>query len=333
MNKPGLQTKRIGFVAAALAFALVASLISGCVVTAHPRPVVYGPPPAEVGVFYDTLSPYGEWIVVEQVGRVWRPHPWIVGAEFEPYVTGGYWVNTDAGWSFKTEWVWGWAPFHYGRWYRDGSLGWVWVPGTTWAPAWVEWRYGGGYVGWAPLPPPGVAVVYHSYQAPWVFVPTRYLVEPEVRRYALPAREVHVAFAVTQPLHPATGQRGMQWHVGPPPGEVARAAGRHIASVPLNAPPPAPGVVRPVTAGPPHTARAGAPVPPGAAPPPSRGGISSPPVAPGHPSPPPGPSPGSVGSSPHPPGPAPGSPSQTAKPPSEAPANGSPPAGHPSSVP
>jgi hypothetical protein len=34
----------------------------------------------------------------------------------------------------------------------DG-LGWVWVPGTRWAPAWVSWRSGDGYYGWAPLPP------------------------------------------------------------------------------------------------------------------------------------------------------------------------------------
>ena len=27
------------------------------------------------------------------------------------------------------------------------------MPGTVWGPAWVSWQYGGGYVGWAPLPP------------------------------------------------------------------------------------------------------------------------------------------------------------------------------------
>ena len=27
------------------------------------------------------------------------------------------------------------------------------MPGYQWAPAWVSWRYGGGYCGWAPLPP------------------------------------------------------------------------------------------------------------------------------------------------------------------------------------
>jgi len=36
------------------------------------------------------------------------------------------------------------------------GLGWVWVPGYEWAPAWVSWRYGDEYVGWAPLPPAAV---------------------------------------------------------------------------------------------------------------------------------------------------------------------------------
>ena len=30
---------------------------------------------------------------------------------------------------------------------------WIWVPGIEWAPTWVTWRVGGGYIGWAPLPP------------------------------------------------------------------------------------------------------------------------------------------------------------------------------------
>ena len=47
----------------------------------------------------------------------------------------------------------GWAPFHYGRWLYYNSLGWSWIPGYRWAPAHVSWRYGGDYVGWAPLIP------------------------------------------------------------------------------------------------------------------------------------------------------------------------------------
>jgi len=29
----------------------------------------------------------------------------------------------------------------------------VWMRGVVWAPSWVCWREGGGYIGWAPLPP------------------------------------------------------------------------------------------------------------------------------------------------------------------------------------
>jgi hypothetical protein len=47
----------------------------------------------------------------------------------------------------------GWATYHYGRWTRLRGIGWVWVPGEEWAPAWVSWRKSNDYVGWAPLPP------------------------------------------------------------------------------------------------------------------------------------------------------------------------------------
>ena len=32
---------------------------------------------------------------------------------------------------------------------------WGWVPGHSWGPGWVEWRGGGDYVGWRPLPAQG----------------------------------------------------------------------------------------------------------------------------------------------------------------------------------
>jgi hypothetical protein len=30
-------------------------------------------------------------------------------------------------------------------------LGWYWVPGNVWGPAWVSWASGGDYIGWCPL--------------------------------------------------------------------------------------------------------------------------------------------------------------------------------------
>jgi hypothetical protein len=106
------------------------------------------PGTASIGYFHQQLSPYGRWVAREGYGEVWVPY---VAAGWRPYTTG-HWVYTDQGWAWVADESWGWAPFHYGRWfYGDG--GWGWVPGTVWAPAWVAWRHGGGYVGWAALPP------------------------------------------------------------------------------------------------------------------------------------------------------------------------------------
>ncbi len=107
-------------------------------------------PRVDVGFFYDELSPYGDWVQTRDYGWAWFPrnvHPY-----WRPY-TDGRWVTTDYGWTWASNEPFGWATYHYGRWERDPRFGWLWVPGTVWGPAWVSWQYGGGYVGWAPLPP------------------------------------------------------------------------------------------------------------------------------------------------------------------------------------
>jgi len=101
-------------------------------------------------LFYNELSPYGHWVDYPGHGYVWIPQ---VSGGFAPYATNGYWVNTEYGWSWVSNYRWGWAPFHYGRWDLDNRLGWYWIPGNEWAPAWVSWRRGNGYYGWAPLGP------------------------------------------------------------------------------------------------------------------------------------------------------------------------------------
>lgn len=102
------------------------------------------------GVFYSSLAPYGQWVNAGEYGMCWRPMG--MPADWAPY-SSGHWVWSDYGWTWVSAYPWGWAPFHYGRWVVDYNLGWVWVPGYVWAPAWVQWRWGGGYCGWAPLPP------------------------------------------------------------------------------------------------------------------------------------------------------------------------------------
>ena len=102
--------------------------------------------------FYNKLEPYGDWIETGDYGYVFHPREAESSQRWRPY-TNGHWVYTDAGWTWISEEPFGWATYHYGRWTRLRGIGWVWVPGNQWAPAWVSWRKGNDYVGWAPLPP------------------------------------------------------------------------------------------------------------------------------------------------------------------------------------
>ncbi len=104
-------------------------------------------------IFYNSLAPYGSWVTVPSYGYVWQPTCAVATPGWRPYWNNGCWAWTDAGWYWNSSYSWGWAPFHYGTWVQAPSVGWCWVPGSTWAPSWVTFRYGGGYCGWAPLPP------------------------------------------------------------------------------------------------------------------------------------------------------------------------------------
>ncbi len=101
------------------------------------------------------LAGQGTWSDSPAYGRVWRPDERLLslgGAGFSPYVTGGQWLATDGGWYWQSDYAWGRVAFHYGRWVLDGST-WWWVPGSRFAPAWVDWRAGNGWVAWSPMTP------------------------------------------------------------------------------------------------------------------------------------------------------------------------------------
>jgi hypothetical protein len=97
-----------------------------------------------VDVFYDELQPYGSFYDDPSYGWVFAPSQ----ASYVPY-SNGYWKNTDYGFSWVSNDPFGWATDHYGRWVWVNR--WVWRPDTTWGPAWVQWRVGDGWVGWAPM--------------------------------------------------------------------------------------------------------------------------------------------------------------------------------------
>ncbi|HEY3359461.1 MAG TPA: DUF6600 domain-containing protein [Polyangia bacterium] len=199
-----------------------------------------------VQVFYEALAPYGSWVYLGPYGRVWRPSPSVVGIEFRPYVTGGRWVYTDVGWAFASDYDWGWAPFHYGRWVLATGYGWVWVPGTDWGPAWVEWRMGDGYVGWAPLPPggDGLEAEYSPY---WCFTPTGALASPGLARAVVVGPRAAPIFARSAPVRRTVYSHGLRFPAGPRVGVVRSYARAPLA--PRHVTPPRPGVVAPIHVG------------------------------------------------------------------------------------
>jgi hypothetical protein len=133
-----------------LALALMGILAMSCSpISAQPYSQDQPGAQVDVGIFYDSLAPYGDWVEIPNYGWSWAPR---VERDWRPY-TRGQWVMTDDGWFWDSDEQFGWATYHYGRWFNDEDYGWVWVPGTEWAPAWVSWRHGNGYTGWAPLPP------------------------------------------------------------------------------------------------------------------------------------------------------------------------------------
>lgn len=157
----------------------------------------------DISFFHDRLAPYGNWIQHQRYGWVWQPT--VVDVSWRPY-TDGHWVMTEEyGWFWDSDQEWGWAPFHYGRWACDGEFGWVWVPGYEWGPAWVAWRNGAGYVGWAPLPPevgwdPGTGLRLGGfnldagiYRPSWIFVEERHFLEPRLHQVFIePARNITI---------------------------------------------------------------------------------------------------------------------------------------------
>jgi hypothetical protein len=142
--------------------------------------------------FYDELEPYGRWVEYPGHGYVWVPD---AEPDFQPYSTRGHWIWTDDyEWMWVSDYDWGWAPFHYGRWDYDSYYGWYWVPGYEWSPAWVAWRDGGDYYGWAPIRP-GINISINfnigGYSPPyyfWCFAPRRYITSPRIYDYYVDRR-------------------------------------------------------------------------------------------------------------------------------------------------
>jgi len=174
--------------------------------------------------FYDELSPYGTWIDDPNYGNVWVPD---AGPNFRPYASDGHWVLTDYGNTWVSDYDWGWAPFHYGRWRFDDYYGWEWVPGYEWGPAWVNWRSGGGYYGWAPLNPGlSVSVSFGSgYDVPesyWVFAAAAYINSPRIYNYYVPRARVNTYIRQTNYITNVYVNDNRRYYAGPRREDIQR---------------------------------------------------------------------------------------------------------------
>ena len=177
-------------------------------------------------VFYDELSPYGDWVSDPTHGYVWIPY---VDAGFQPYQTNGYWVNSRFGNTWVSLYDWGWAPFHYGRWFFTDYYGWAWVPGYEWAPAWVSWRTGRGYYGWAPLwPSVGVHVSVGFPMHHWVFVPRRRFLARNIYNYYIPQRNVAVIYNRTTVINNTYVYNNRTYVAGPSRTELQRVTRSNV---------------------------------------------------------------------------------------------------------
>jgi hypothetical protein len=162
-----------------------------------------------VEVFYDQLAGYGFWYDDPVYGFVFAP-------EDHAYVpfSNGNWQLTAYGWTWISHDPFGWATDHYGRWvWRDR---WVWVPDTTWGPAWVQWRAGESWVGWAPLGFDDDAYVPDDY---WRFIPVQQIAAPDLTSYYV--RDHGRYLRDSEPLW-RFGRYGQRWWIAGPGDEFLR---------------------------------------------------------------------------------------------------------------
>ncbi len=181
-------------------------------------------PPVTMDDFQEATDSYGEWLDTPEYGRVWRPDQAVVGDDFEPYVTNGHWISAEEGWAFESAWAWGWAVFHYGRWFWDArTTRWLWSPDLVWGPAWVQWRTVGDTVAWLPLAPRTVTVDPRLYAPLWIAVETRSFLRPDLSRYRIAASSRVLAGRSAPPAQPARTGPVAPLRRGPPRPTTAAA--------------------------------------------------------------------------------------------------------------
>jgi hypothetical protein len=188
-----------------------------------------------ISFFFDELSPHGDWVSAENYGRCW--HPRGLHRDWQPYLNGE-WVYTDWGWTWVSYDPWGGDTYHYGTWAFSRAYGWIWIPGTIWAPAWVTWYVGDDNIGWAPVPP-SFSIGASGYsgspitvsRSSYVFVPATQFAGVNAGTVRVPVAQNVQLIARTKPVTRFALAGGVLTSSGPTIAHVERATQRKIARV------------------------------------------------------------------------------------------------------
>ena len=189
--------------------------------------------PTELRTYGGALDRAGAWQYTESYGYVWYPS---VAADWRPYYDGSWLSVPMYGWTWIGGDFWSWPTHHYGRWgHARGS--WFWIPGRTWAPAWVSWATAPGYVSWCPLGFDGRSVFALSIGVanPWVgwvvvprssfgyrgFYAHNYSVAPRLIPRSTPF--------IVQSASPVPARRAAHTNIGTPPPSTGVAVRRPVA--------------------------------------------------------------------------------------------------------
>ena len=204
-------------------------------VVAAPASVAQADVAVSFSFFHDNLAPYGHWVNVGSYGRCWYPVG--VPAGWQPY-TVGHWGYGDYGWTWASYDPWGDVTYRYGTWTFAPPYGWVWVPGYTWAPAWVTWSYTNDYIGWAPIPPSFSFSVAGYFGSPvivnrswYCFVPTRRFASVNVVNVRVPVHENQVLLARSQNVTRFPVSNGVVRNSGLELRHVERASANRVQRV------------------------------------------------------------------------------------------------------
>lgn len=145
-----------------------------------PEPILRYPP-AVVYFARKYSNIYGEWAWDDYFGWVWKPayYTYYPSGLWQPYYYG-MWREIGGNLFWVPEEPWGWVPYHLGVWHWNKKLGWVWIPGSAFAPAWVYWGYFSGFYSWRPW-------TLWDWSFSW-YNPYSYEILPSLA-YLMPARE------------------------------------------------------------------------------------------------------------------------------------------------